>query len=90
MAGSALLFLALLDISFNVRQGVYLLGAREAILNLGINGLCLSAGSFFVFGVLRSGCESLEREEERQASTAAGPSSVSAPSSSKHGRCTDA
>jgi len=90
MAGSVLLFLALLDISFNIRHGVYLLGAGEAILNLGINGLCLAAGSFFVFGILRSGCESPDREKGRRPTTAAGPSSVPASSSSKLGRFIDA
>ncbi len=49
MAGASLVFLALLDISFNIRQGIYLLGLEESILNIGINATCLGAGLQFIF-----------------------------------------
>jgi hypothetical protein len=51
MAGACLIFLALLDISFNIRQGIYLLGLAESVLNISINAVCLATGTFFVFKI---------------------------------------
>lgn len=51
MAGASLIFLALLDISFNIRQGIYLLGLAESVLNISVNAVCLAAGSFLVFKI---------------------------------------
>ncbi len=53
MAGACLIFLGLLDASFNSRQGLYLIGLTESFLNIGINAVCLAAGSFFVFKMWR-------------------------------------
>lgn len=48
LGGAALVFLGLLDLSFNVRHGIYLLGIGEAMINLFINTVCLGAGLFLV------------------------------------------
>jgi hypothetical protein len=48
LAGACLIFLGLLDISFNAQQGIYRLGAREAIFNIFINLFCLGSGIFFI------------------------------------------
>mgnify|MGYP001117857632 CR=1 FL=1 len=48
ISGSSLIFLGLVDISFNVRQGIYVLGAGEAILNISINLMCLISGIFIL------------------------------------------
>lgn len=53
MAGASLIFLGLLDTSFNSRQGLYHLGFAESVLNISINAVCLAAGSFFVFKIWR-------------------------------------
>jgi len=34
LGGASLIFLGLLDVSFNIQQGIYLLGIGEAILNI--------------------------------------------------------
>jgi hypothetical protein len=44
LAGACLIFLGLLDISFNAQQGIYRLGIREAMINVFINLLCLGSG----------------------------------------------
>jgi hypothetical protein len=51
MAGACLIFLGLLDASFNSRQGLYLIGPAESLLNISINAVCLAAGSFIVFKI---------------------------------------
>jgi hypothetical protein len=48
LAGSALIFLGLVDASFNLQQGIYGLGTGEAVMNVSVNGLCLAAGIVFV------------------------------------------
>jgi hypothetical protein len=48
LGGAALVFLGLLDFSFNTRHGIYLLGIGEAVMNLFINTVCLGAGLFLV------------------------------------------
>lgn len=48
IAGASLIFLGLLDISFNVQNGIYSLGIQEAIINLFINILCPAAGLFLI------------------------------------------
>lgn len=48
IGGSALIFLGLVDISFNVQQGIYMLGMGEAVLNISINVICLTAGIFIL------------------------------------------
>jgi hypothetical protein len=53
MAGASLIFLGLLDASFNSRQGLYFIGLAEFLLNISINAVCLAAGSFFVFKIWR-------------------------------------
>ena len=58
IGGSSLIFLGLVDISFNVRQGIYVLGAGEAILNISINLICLISG-IFILSIMR-GCERSE------------------------------
>jgi hypothetical protein len=51
IGGSSLVFLGLLDITFNTRYGIYLLGWGEAVMNLFINLLCLGAGVFLILMV---------------------------------------
>lgn len=48
MGGASLIFLALLDFSFNFQHGLYCLGPEEAALNISINSLCFGAGLFIV------------------------------------------
>jgi hypothetical protein len=48
LAGACLIFLGLLDISFNAQQGIYRLGAREATTNIFINLLCLGSGIILI------------------------------------------
>jgi hypothetical protein len=54
IGGASLIYLGLLDTSFNTQQGIYKLGIGEAILNISINLLCLSAGSFIILIVWKS------------------------------------
>jgi len=54
MGGASLIFLGLLDVSFNLQQGIYLLGAGEAVLNVSINLMCLGFGAFLVFSVWKN------------------------------------
>ncbi len=54
MGGASLIFLGLLDVSFNLQQGIYLLGAGEAVLNVSINAMCLGFGVFLVFSVWKN------------------------------------
>ena len=51
LGGASLIFLGLLDISFNTQHGIYLLGIGEAILNIFINLLCLGGGFFIIFTI---------------------------------------
>lgn len=51
LGGASLIFLALLDISFNTQNGIYQLGIGEAILNGIINFLCLISGIFIIMTV---------------------------------------
>lgn len=46
--GGALVFLGLLDVTFNVRQGIYSLGPGEAVLNGAINFACLASGILLI------------------------------------------
>lgn len=48
IVGSALLFLGLLDISFNARQGGYTGDIGDTIMNLFINGVCVIFGPIFI------------------------------------------
>ena len=54
MGGASLIFLGLLDVSFNLQQGIYLLGTGEAVLNIFINAVCLGFGSFLVLSVWKN------------------------------------
>ncbi len=54
MGGAVLIFLGLLDVSFNLQQGIYLLGSGEAVLNIFINAMCLGFGSFLVLSVWKN------------------------------------
>jgi len=51
IAGASLVFLGLLDVSFNVRNGIYFLGAGEALLNVAINSICLGFGAFLLLKI---------------------------------------
>jgi len=51
IGGASLIFLGLLDISFNTQHGIYGLGLGEAALNLFINLMCLGVGVFLVLTV---------------------------------------
>ncbi len=54
LGGASLIFLGLLDISFNTQHGIYLLGIGEAILNIFINLLCLGGGIFLIFTIWKN------------------------------------
>ncbi|MBN1222610.1 MAG: hypothetical protein JXB23_05145 [Candidatus Aminicenantes bacterium] len=55
MGGAMLIFLGILDVSFNVKQGIYRLGAEETVLNIGINVVCLGFGLFLVRIIWKNG-----------------------------------
>ncbi len=54
LGGASLIFLGLLDVSFNTQQGIYLLGIGEAILNISINLLCLGGGIFLIITIWKN------------------------------------
>jgi hypothetical protein len=54
IAGASLIFLGLLDVSFNFFNGLYALGAQEAVFNVLINLICLSFGIFLLLAIWRS------------------------------------
>ena len=54
LGGASLVFLGLLDISFNTQHGIYLLGIGEAVLNIFINLLCLGGGFFIIFTIWKN------------------------------------
>lgn len=62
IGGASLLFLGLVDISFNVLNGIYLVGIEEAILNISINLLCLIAGVFIIYIVWRNKIKGKNKE----------------------------
>lgn len=51
IGGASLVFLGLLDVSFNTQHGIYRLGLGEAVLNLFINLMCLGVGVFLILTV---------------------------------------
>lgn len=54
MGGGSLIFLGLLDISFNTRQGIYFLSVEEAVLNASINVLCVAFGFYLVRSIWKN------------------------------------
>ncbi len=54
LGGASLIFLGLLDVSFNTQHGIYLLGIGEAILNIFINSLCLGGGLFLIVTIWKN------------------------------------
>ncbi len=54
LGGGSLIFLGLLDISFNTQHGIYLIGIGEAVLNIFINSLCLGGGFFIIFTIWKN------------------------------------
>jgi len=54
MGGASLIFLALLDISFNTQQGIYLIGIGEAVMNITINLLCFGVGVFLILTIWKN------------------------------------
>lgn len=54
IGGASLVFLGLLDVSFNTQHGIYSLGLNEAIMNLSINLLCLGTGVFLILTIWKS------------------------------------
>lgn len=54
MGGASLIFLGLLDVSFNAQQGIYFLGAEQAVMNGLINALCLGLGIYIVRSVWKN------------------------------------
>jgi hypothetical protein len=71
MAGAALIFLGLLDSSFNARQGIYAIGRQELVLNIGINATCIAAGAFFVGRIWKELSTWLKSREKESSSRAA-------------------
>ncbi len=54
LGGASLIFLGLLDISFNTQHGIYLIGIEEAVLNIFINSLCLGGGIFLIVTIWKN------------------------------------
>lgn len=54
LGGGALVFLGLLDVSFNAQHGMYRLGFEEAFVNGAINIVCLGYGIFLVLAVWKN------------------------------------
>lgn len=54
IGGASLVFLGLLDVSFNTLHGIYRLGLGEAVMNLFVNLICLGAGIFLILVVWKS------------------------------------
>jgi hypothetical protein len=54
MGGASLIFLGLLDVSFNTQQGIYSLGVEEAVMNVFINALCIGFGIYLVRAVWKN------------------------------------
>jgi hypothetical protein len=54
MAAASLIFLGLLDVSFNMQQGIYFLGVEEAVMNVFINSLCIGFGIYLVRSLWKS------------------------------------
>ena len=54
VGGASLVFLGLLDISFNTLHGIYRLGLGEAVMNLSVNLICLGAGIFLILVIWES------------------------------------
>lgn len=54
MGGASLVFLGLLDVSFNIQHGIYSLGLDEAVMNLSINLLSLGTGVFLILTIRKS------------------------------------
>lgn len=52
-AGASLIFLGILDVSFNFISGLYALGVQETVFNLVINFACLSFGTFLLLAIWR-------------------------------------
>jgi hypothetical protein len=57
MGGASLIFLGLLDVSFNMQQGIYSLGVEEAVMNAFINSLCIGFGTYLVRSVWKNRSE---------------------------------
>ncbi len=51
IGGASLVFLGLLDVSFNTQHGIYSLGLDDAVMNLSINLLCLGTGVFLILTI---------------------------------------
>jgi hypothetical protein len=64
IGGASLIYLGLLDTSFNILQGMYTLGIGEAVLNIFINLICLCAGSFIILIVWKNGLQRAEGKKE--------------------------
>ena len=47
-AGGALIFLGLLDFSFNIQNGMYLISPVETAMNITIQSVCLGMGALLV------------------------------------------
>ena len=54
IAGASLIFLGILDVSFNFQNGLYFIGIQEAVLNVLINLACLSFGIYLLLAIWRS------------------------------------
>ena len=53
LAGSALIFLGLLDVSFNLQNARYTINFVEGFLNVLINGVCLIFGPILIWNMWR-------------------------------------
>lgn len=53
LAGSALIFLGLLDVSFNLQNGRYTVDVAEGLMNVLINTVCLVFGPILIWQMWR-------------------------------------
>jgi hypothetical protein len=49
VAAGALIFLGLLDFSFNIQNGIYLASALDLVLNAFINAWCIAVGLVIIW-----------------------------------------
>lgn len=54
VAGASLIFLGILDVSFNFQNGLYSIRIQEAMFNVLINLACLCFGIYLLFAIWKS------------------------------------
>jgi hypothetical protein len=49
LAASSMIFLGLMDVAFNLNEGIYAIGGSETVIEVAINLLCLTAGPVLIY-----------------------------------------